>query len=279
MTVKQVTSTANPIVKSIRALSQKKVRERERLFLAEGLKLALDALEAGWTIRTLVVGPAKNEGGPRDLIDPLAARVHAGGHLVVQANAKVLGAIARRDNPQTVIAVIEERYHETVEPKAGETWVALDRVRDPGNLGTVIRTADALGASGVVLVGETVDPFGIEAVRATMGSLFHVPIARMGEDDFPALADRFRAAGGQTVGTHLEGSVDHRTIDWTVTPTLLVMGNEARGLSRTAAGACDRLARIAMSGNADSLNLAVSTGIALFEARRHVLSPASEVSA
>lgn len=268
MSVKQVTSVSNPIVKSIRALAQKKVRERERLFLAEGLKLALDALEGGWTIRTLVVAA---QGGPRERIDAVAARVHAHGGLVLQASDKVLAAIARRDNPQTVIAVVEERWG-TVEPQASETWVALERVRDPGNLGTVIRTADALGLAGVVLVGECVDAFAVETVRATMGSLFHVPLARA--PDLPALAERFRAAGGRVVGTHLAGAVDHRRVDWTRSPLLVVMGNEARGLSPEAAAACDELALVAMSGRADSLNLAVSAGIVLYESRRHALPDA-----
>ena len=265
MSVKQVSSVSNPIVKFIRALAHKKARERERLFLAEGLKLAVDALDGGWTIRTLVVAA---EGGPRERIDDVSARVHASGGLVLQASSKVLAAIARRDNPQTVIAVVEERWG-AVEPQAGGTWVALERVRDPGNLGTVIRTADALGLSGVVLAGECVDPFGVECVRATMGSLFHVAVSRT--DDVASVSERFRAAGGQVVGTHLAGAVDHRRVDWTRTPLLVVMGNEARGLSDEAAAACDVLALVAMSGRADSLNLAVSAGIVLFEARRHAL--------
>ena len=272
MSVKQVSSVSNPIVKSIRALAQKKVREREGLFLAEGLKLAVDAVDGGWTIRTLVVAA---EGGPRERIDDISARVHASGGLVLQASPKVLAAIARRDNPQTVIAVVEERWGEA-EPQAGETWVALERVRDPGNLGTVIRTADALGLAGVVLAGECVDPFGVECVRATMGSLFHVAVART--HDVGALAGRFRAAGGRTVGTHLAGAVDHRRVDWSRSPLLVVMGNEARGLSDEAAAACDELALIAMSGRADSLNLAVSAGIVLFEARRHALPMLEEAA-
>ena len=272
MSVKQVSSVANPIVKSIRALAQKKAREREGVFVAEGLKLALDALDGGWTIRTLVVSASN---GPRERIDEVSARVHAAGGLVLQVADKVLAAISRRDNPQTVIAVVEERVGR-VEPQAGQTWVALERVRDPGNLGTIIRTADALGLAGVVLVGECVDPFGVETVRATMGSLFHVPLARVGA--LAPLAETFRAAGGQVVGTHLDGAVDHRRIDWTLTPALVVMGNEARGLSHEAAAACDALALIAMGGRADSLNLAVCAGIVLFEARRHALPELKEAA-
>ena len=264
MAVKEITSTGNPVVKGIRALAMKKVRDRENLFLAEGRKLATDALAAGWRVRTLCVARDRF-----DDVGDLAARVNAGGGLVLQCSKKVMEAIGRRDNPQTVMAAVEPRLAplDAVRPGEGETWVALDRVRDPGNLGTVIRTVDALGASGVVLLGDTTDPFGIDAVRATMGSLFHVPLVRARAEDFAELKGRFAF----TVGTHLKGAVDHRRIDWTRTPTLLVMGNEQQGLPPEIADACDALALIAMAGQADSMNLAVSTGIALFEARRHVL--------
>ena len=270
MSVKEVSAVSNPIVKSIRALALKKHREREGLFLAEGMKLATDALDRGWQVETLLV---PRDGG-QDRAEALAVRVNATGGLVLRSSPKVLEAVARRSNPQTVMAVIRERWAALPSPEPGETWLALDRCRDPGNLGTVIRTADALGAAGVVLLGQSTDPFDQAAVRATMGSLFHVALARADEDAFPALAERFRAAGGQIVGTHLQGSVDHREAGWDQTPTLLVMGNESQGLTDAMAAACDRLVRIAMSPDrgADSLNLAVSAGIVLFEARRSLLA-------
>src|SRR5690606_3440554 len=96
-----------------------------------------------------------------------------------------------------------------VKPKPGDVWIALDRVRDPGNLGTVIRTADAVGASGVILVGETTDPFSVEAVRATMGSVFSVPLAKASPDAFLAWRKGF---AGLVVGTHLKGAVDYRRV-------------------------------------------------------------------
>lgn len=279
MSVKEITSAANPIVKGIRALAMKKHREREGAFLAEGMKLATDALDSGWTVRTVMV--SRNAEGERlARIEALAARVHAAGGSVLRCSDKVMQAVARRDNPQTVMAVIEERWLANVAPAEGETWLALDRCRDPGNLGTVIRTADALGAAGLVLVGPSTDPFEQGAVRATMGSLFHVPVARLEAGAFTDLAERFRTKGGQVVGTHLEGAVDHRAVDWRRTPTLIVMGNEAQGLDPALAPACDRLALIAMSPGrgADSLNLGVSTGIVLHEARRHLLAaPPKEV--
>jgi len=272
--VEEITSTANPRVKSIRALSMKKNREREGVFLAEGLKLATDALEGGWTIRQLIHGKALTEdAGLRARIDGLSARVRAKGGDIIVASDKVLSAITRRDNAQNVVAVVEQRTSaiDAVKPVTGELWLALDRVRDPGNLGTIIRTADALGAKGLILVGDCTDPFATEAVRATMGSLFHLPLVSTTEADFIALADCWREAGGEITGTHLAGAVDHRNIDYTNAPQILLMGNEQQGLTDALAKACSRLALIAMNGQADSLNLAVATGIMLFAARSHAL--------
>ena len=146
--------------------------------------------------------------------------------------------------------------------------MALDRVRDPGNLGPIIRTVDAVGASGVILVGETTDPFSLETVRATMGSVFAVPVARTAVDAFLAWRKDSQA---RFVGTHLKGSVDYRTVDYTQGATVLVMGNEQQGLPDQLAQACDTLIRIPQAGRADSLNLAVATGIALYEIRRNAL--------
>jgi TrmH family RNA methyltransferase len=166
--------------------------------------------------------------------------------------------------------VFGQRYLELGEIRADDddVWVALDRVRDPGNLGTIIRTADAAGAKGIILVGETTDPWGIEAVRATKGSLFHVPSVRTNAAAFL----RWRKDWpGMVVGTHLEGAVDYREPDYSGQPVLLLMGNEQQGLPPDLAAACDRLCLIPMAGQADSLNLAIATGIMLFELRRHAL--------
>ncbi|MEF2070345.1 TrmH family RNA methyltransferase [Consotaella aegiceratis] len=265
--VKEVTSTANPLVKDIRALAQKKYREETGLFLAEGLKLVLDALDAGWRIETLVVAKALLD---QPLLAKAAARTVALGADVIEANDKVLSAISRRDNPQSAIGVFRHRVVPAAKLDFGTAGVvvALDRVRDPGNLGTVLRTADAVGAQGVMLVGETVDPFSLEAVRATMGSIFAMPIARLSEADFLAWRGGF---SGLVAGTHMAGSVDYREPDYGGQPTLLLMGNEQAGLSDALADACDILVRIPQAGRADSLNLAVATGVMLFEARRKAL--------
>lgn len=266
--VKEVTSLANPIIKDIKALSQKKSRDESRTFLAEGLKLVIDALDRGWTIRTLVYAKA---GKGKPLVEKVAARTVAAGGLVLEVSEKVMSSITRRDNPQMIAAVFEQRWTplKDIKPKDSETWIALDRVRDPGNLGTIIRTADAAGASGVILVGDCTDPFSMETVRATMGSMFALPLVKTTPADFLKWK---KSVDARLVATHLAGAVDYRTIDYKSKPVILMMGNEQSGLPDDLARAADKLARIPQVGMADSLNLAVATGVMLFEVRRHLLA-------
>jgi TrmH family RNA methyltransferase len=265
--VKEVTSLSNPIIKDIKNLTQKKGREESGTFMAEGLKLVIDALELGWTIRTLVYAKAA-KGKP--LVEQAAVKTVASGGLVLEVSEKVISSITRRDNPQMVVGIFDQKWKplRDIRPAAGETYVALDRVRDPGNLGTIIRTADAAGASGVILVGDCTDPFSLETVRATMGSVFAMPVARASVDEF--LSWR-KTAGVSVVATHLAGSVDYRTIDYKKKPVVLLMGNEQSGLPPELASQADQLARIPQQGRADSLNLAIASAVMLFEARRHLL--------
>ena len=265
--VKEVTSLANPVVKDIKALSLKRYREETNSFVAEGLKLVIDALDLGWNLRTLVIAKAAMK---KPIAAKTIARAVAYGALVLEANEKVIGAITRRDNPQGVIGVFEQKWQSLrdIRPAGEDVYIALDRVRDPGNLGTIIRTADAVGAKGMILIGETVDPFSMETVRATMGSIFAVLVARASEGEFLAFRKSFN---GLVVGTHLMGTVDYRSVDYGGKPTLLIMGNEQAGLTKALAAACGQLIRIPQEGRADSLNLAVATAVALYEIRRHVL--------
>lgn len=265
--VKEITSLANPIVKDIKALALKKFRDEQHAFMAEGLKLVIDALEGGWTIRTLIYSKA---GRGNASVEKIASRTVALGGLVLEVSEKVLGAITRRDNPQMVVGVFEQKLAKLADIRleAGDVWVALDRVRDPGNLGTIIRTVDAVGARGVILVGETTDPFSLETVRATMGSVFSVPIARATPEAFLAWKAK---AGAMLVGTHLKGSVDYRTPNYKGRPLVILMGNEQQGLPDELARACDELVRIPQVGKADSLNLSVATGVMLYEVRRAAL--------
>lgn len=266
--VKEVTSLSNPIVKDIKALSDKKHRDETKSFMAEGLKLVIDALELGFEIRTLVY--AKNVKDKPQVVQAATKTVARGG-LVLEVSEKVLSSITRRDNPQMVVGIFTQRWTSLrdLKPKADETYVALDRVRDPGNLGTIIRTADAAGASGVILLGETTDPYSMETVRATMGSVFALPLVKASPADFLVWK---KGAGVSVVATHLAGAVDYRTIDYRKKPVVLLMGNEQAGLPDALAREADALARIPQAGLADSLNLAIATGIMLFESRRHLLT-------
>lgn len=265
--VKEVTSLSNPLVKDIRALALKKFRDQQGAFMAEGLKLVIDALDQGWTIRSLVFAKA---GLGNASVERAAARTVAAGGTVLEVSEKVLGAITRRDNPQMVVGVFAQRLAPlaSIRPSGDDVWVALDRVRDPGNLGTIIRTADAVGAKGIILVGDCTDPFSLETVRATMGSVFSVPVAKASIEAFLAWRRDFP---GLVVGTHLKGAVDYRSVDFRARPVLLLMGNEQQGLPDDLAASCDRLLRIPQAGRADSLNLAVATGVMLFEIRRDAL--------
>jgi TrmH family RNA methyltransferase len=261
--VVHITSLANPVVKEIRGLSLAKNRKASRLFLAEGLKLVADAVESDWRIRYLIhAARVANEA----LVERLSTVARARGADIVSVSEAVLEKIARRENPQAVLGVFEQKLARAgdIRPRPDDVYVALEAVRDPGNLGTIVRTADAVGAAGVILVGDTVDPFSVEAVRATMGSVFHVPLVRASHAEFETLRARWP---GTVVGTHLDATIDYRNTDYGG-PVLLVMGGEQAGLTPELAAACGTLVKIPMAGRADSLNLAVATGVMLFEIMR-----------
>ncbi len=256
----EITAVSNPRIKSIKALAQKKNRDQDGTFLVEGMKLVRDAFENGWEIETLIYAATTNDNVQ---VTELAAKLRVAGADILEANEKVLSSITRRDNPQMVVGVMRQNWKrapQRVKDKSS-VWIALDRVRDPGNLGTIIRTADSAGAEGIILVGETTDPFSLEATRASMGSIFNVPLVRMDEEEFL----KWRISwNGMVVGTHLEGATDFRAIDYHSQPVLLLMGNEQQGLPDDLAATCDKLALIPMHGAADSLNLAIATGVMLF---------------
>lgn len=266
-TVKEITSLSNPIIKDIKSLTQKKNRDASNKFIAEGLKLVIDAIDRGWEIEILIYAKAAAQ---KDIVQKTAAKVVANSGLVLEVTEKVLTSITRRDNPQMVVGVFKQKFTELnqLEPQSGDTFIALDRVRDPGNLGTIIRTADAAGIKGVILVGATTDAFSIETVRATMGSIFALPILKC---DIEAFLNWQNSHEISVIGSHLKGSVDYRTIDYKSKPTVLLMGNEQAGLPDELASKCDQLARIPQVGDADSLNLAIATALMSYEARRHLL--------
>jgi TrmH family RNA methyltransferase len=261
VSIRDVTSLTNETVKAVRALHMRKERNETGLFLAEGLKFVTEAIELGHTPRTLLVG---KDARSHPLLDQAKqAALKAGGEILI-VTSEILEKISKRDNAQTVLATFAQHYTplEEIKPARAPCWVALEQVRDPGNLGTIIRTADAAGCGGVILVGECCDPYSTEAVRATMGSIFAVDIARAPLADFLAWRERWP---GSVVGARLQASDDYRRAPYRA-PVILFMGNEQAGLTPEAAGACDVNVKIPMRGRADSLNLSVATGIMVYAA-------------
>jgi TrmH family RNA methyltransferase len=258
---RQISSLTNPTVKAARALHLRKEREASGQFLAEGLKIAAEAMDLGRAPRVLMFGPDATE---HPLLRRLATFTADHGGEVIEVTRDILEKVSRRDNPQTVVSIFDQCFADlaALEPRTASCWVALQAVRDPGNLGTIVRTADSAGCGGVILVGECCDPFSVEAVRATMGSIFAVPIYKADVEAFTALRKLWP---GSVIGTLLTATDDFRAAPYRA-PNMILMGNEQQGLPPALADMCDLNVKIPMRGRADSLNLAVATGIMIYAA-------------
>lgn len=259
MTVKLITSPSNPIVKDIKALEMRKRRKETGLFLVEGLRSVIEGVELGAVLKYIAYhSDIKDKDDVKRCVS--YCEKHKG--LALEVNSDVLEKISRKDNPQSVIGVFEQRLSglSAIDTKESKCWVVLEQVRDPGNLGTIMRTIDAVGADGVILVDQCCDPYSVEAVRATMGSLFSVPIVQTTKDEFIKWRKNW---SGDVIGTTLQTSVDFREVT-PKQPLLLMMGNEQAGLSDDLREIATRCIRLPMNGRADSLNLSVATGICLY---------------
>lgn len=241
-----IVSPQNPTIKLIRSLDDKKNRQEHGLFVAEGDMVLERARQEGWEPAYLLTTGYAEPWGKAALL---------------KVDDKVMAQVSAQKNPPREIGVFRQKWADAVKPEG--VWVALEDMRDPGNLGTIIRTADAAGASGVILTGQSCDPCAPDCVRATMGSIFGMPLVKMEQKSFLSLC---RSWPGESIGTHLKATESYRR-DYT-SPTLLVMGSEGRGLSPEAADACSTLVRIPMKGGAESLNVAIATGLMLFEAQK-----------
>jgi TrmH family RNA methyltransferase len=250
-----VTSTSNPAVKAARKLARAGGRSGAEL-LVEGPQAVRESL--GHLRRLFVAGAAVD--------GELASAARAGAVDVVVVSESVLAALAGTVSPQGVVGVAELPGADLDTALDGARLVVvLWEVRDPGNAGTIIRTADAAGADAVVLTGHSVDPRNGKAVRASAGSLFHLPIVE--EPDWQRVAGACRAHGLQLVAADAGGPAVHTALDLTA-PTALVFGNEARGLDGKVRADCDLLARVPIHGRAESLNLAATVAVLTYEAAR-----------
>ncbi len=258
-----ITSLSNPTIKQIRALRQRKEREASGLFFAEGIRLVGEAAQLGAPIEQLIVAPELlNSSFAHELI---AAQVGAGvGYLEV--SAAVFTNLSAKDGPQGLGAVIRQRWQQLAElpTSDGLGYLALNAVADPGNLGTIIRTADAAGMGGVILLGNSTDPYDPTALRASMGALFAQPLVRASFEMLLAWAEQ---RGLPLIGTSDAAAQHFQDLAYPLT-LILLMGGEREGLSADQQASCAHIVSLPMRGRSDSLNLAVATGIMLYELLR-----------
>lgn len=255
-----LTSRNNPQVRQIRALRQRKARDESGMFLVEGIRHIGEAVEAGKKIETLCYAP--------DLLTSpfakeLVERQRASGTSCLALDAATFASLADKDNPQGLIAVLRKPGGTLSQLTADNfPWgVALVEPQDPGNIGTILRTIDAVGASGLILLDSSADPYHPSAVRASMGALFWRPVMQTTFAEFIRWA---KGLGYTICGTSARGSLDFRSVKHYPSPLILLLGSEREGLSPEQRQACDLLLRLPMHGKATSLNLAVAAGVLLY---------------
>ena len=261
MTRRTITGFSNPTVKLLRSLRDKKHRKREGKFIAEGLRLLTDARESGRVPEMLVMADRRDE---HRLLDALMAEVEAAGGEIVETGPDILSKITGKDNPQAVLGVFAEfdTGLATLDRSSAPIWLVAQALRDPGNLGTMLRTGDAAGAGGLILIDDCADPFSAEAVRASMGAVFTQRIAQAPWAEFIGW---LRQGQGQLVAASLRDAVPYRGAPYQA-PCFILVGNESRGLPEAYEAACDLRVTIPMRGRADSLNAAIAGAVLAYEA-------------
>ncbi len=257
---KHITGFSNPTVKYLRSLRDKKHRKRAGQFLVEGLRLLEDARASGRLPTTLVMAEGRD---PHDLLARLEAEVIAAGGEVIATSPDILSKITGKENAQSVAGVFDEWDTSlgALDRNTAPIWLAAQALRDPGNLGTMLRTCDAVGAGGLILIDDCADPFSTEAVRASMGAVFTVGLAQARWDEFlPWL----RGGTGQLVAASLRDAVPYRDAAYQA-PCFILVGNESQGLPEEYEMACDLRVTMPMKGRADSLNAAVAGAVLAYE--------------
>jgi TrmH family RNA methyltransferase len=260
--ITDVTSPANPVLKSLKSLSEKKGRREAGQFLAEGLRVCTEALAGGHVPTTLVFTP---EAERHSLTQALIAATATARGTCLRTTPDLMQRLTGKDNAAGVAAAypIPDTALARIDRSTAKLWLVAENLKDPGNFGTMLRTCDATGAGGVILLDQSCDPFSVEAVRASMGALFSRQVARASGAEF---FQWLRAGEGQLVGAALAGTtVDYRAHHYEA-PCFLFMGNEQSGLPADHAAQCDALVKLPMLGAADSLNVAVCAGVLLYHA-------------
>ena len=257
-----VTAFSNTTVKRLRSLRDKKARREEGLFLAEGLRILAEARDTG---RLPEIVAFSSSGGVHPLAAEIIAEAEAAGAEVIETSADILSKMSGKDNPQMLLGAFRQPSMALDQIDRGKAplWLVTQALRDPGNIGTILRTGDAVGAGGLILVDDSADPFSVEAVRASMGAIFTQAVASARWEEFlPWL----RSGSGQLVGTSLAASEDYLGAKYEQ-PCFLLIGNEQQGLPPDYEAACDILVKIPMAGRADSLNAAVAAAVMAYQVK------------
>lgn len=256
---REVTAFSNATVKLLRSLRDKKVRRTEGLFLAEGLRILTEARDSG---RLPEIVAFSAEGAKHPLAAEIIAATEAAGGDAVETSPDILSKMSGKDNPQMLLGAYRqpETSLEKIDRTKAPLWIVAQALRDPGNIGTILRTGDAVGAGGLILIDDCADAYSVEAVRASMGAIFTQDVATARWPDFVAW---LRSGEGQLVGTSLKATQDYLDAKYRRSCFLLI-GNEQQGLPADYEAECDLLVKIPMAGRADSLNAAMATAVMAF---------------
>ena len=259
---RQITSFSNETVKRLRALRDKKARKTDGLFLAEGLRILAEARDSG---RLPEIIAYSSSSGVHPLAGEIIADAEAQGADVIETSADILSKMSGKDNPQTILGAFRQPDTRlaAIDRTASPLWIVAQSLRDPGNIGTILRTGDATAAGGLILIDDSADPFSVEAVRASMGAIFTQTVATARWDEF---VPWLRSGPGQLAGTSLDTDNDYLGVKYEQ-PCFLLIGNESQGLPAAYEAECDLLVKMPMLGRADSLNAAVAAAVMAFHVR------------
>ncbi len=247
-------------MKRVRELRQRKARQRTGLFVAEGIRLAGEAAECGAPIELCIVAPELlTSSYGQEVVAGIAAR----GTPVLEVTTQVFRTLSSREGPQGIAVVVRQHWTPLTEIVPGDELcrVVLDSAQDPGNIGSILRTSDAVGSAGIILVGDWADPFDPVAVRGSMGAVLSQQCTHTTWED---LAGWKAKNGVEFVGASDSAALNYRAATYS-RPVVLVMGSERVGLDPRGIELCDAMVSIPMLGRSDSLNLAVATGLLLYE--------------
>lgn len=256
--VEIISSSSNPLIKQARALRLKKSRDESGTFLVEGILHVGEAAEAGWDFEYLLFCPdrLKSEFG-RQLVDRLVQR----GVRCQPVSEVAFESFAEKENPQGIAAVLHQKTRVLDEMPSFSFAVAVVAPQDPGNVGTILRTVDAVGADGLILLDGGVEPYHPSAVRASMGTMFW---KRFYSATFSEFAEWAGKRGVRLIGTSAHATSDYRDVIFDDRPVILLLGSEQKGLLPEQLAVCNELLSLPMRGRATSLNLAVAAGIFMY---------------